>query len=229
MEYHLLATIFSAIDTSTYKLAKVLFKFLTPSISNKFTVIDSFHFAVEICQQDSNLHMASLDVDLYLLIFPYRKPSTFVLITCTMRIPLTSQSMIFMICLTQQPKKLSLSLTANIINKQMVQLWDLYWVQPQLTFSYAILKVNGFEIALMISNLCSIDVILMIYLYCFLLLIMQIILFLESIPSISKKTLSPFKVVYHPVSCLLHPLTHVTTKRVPIITNLKRPIYQAFN
>ena len=36
------------------------------------------------------------------------------------------------------------------------------------------LKVNGFAIFLMISNLCSIDVILMIYLYCFLLLIMQI-------------------------------------------------------
>ena len=94
--------IFSAIDTSTYKLAKFLLKFLTPWISNKFTVIDSFHFPEEICQQDSNLHMASVDVDLYLLIFPYRKPSTFVLITCTMtmRIPLTSQSMIFMIGLT---------------------------------------------------------------------------------------------------------------------------------
>ena len=94
--------IFSATDTSTYKLAKFLLKFLTPAISNKFTVIDSFHFPEEICQQDSNLHMASLDIDLYLLIFPYRKPSTFVLITCTMtmRIPLTSQSMIFMICLT---------------------------------------------------------------------------------------------------------------------------------
>ena len=28
-----------------------------------FIVIDSFHFVEEICQQDSNLHMASLDVD----------------------------------------------------------------------------------------------------------------------------------------------------------------------
>ena len=49
--------------TPTYKLAKFLLKFLTPSAANKFTVIDSFHFAEEICQQDSNLHMASLDVD----------------------------------------------------------------------------------------------------------------------------------------------------------------------
>ena len=76
--------IFPAIDTSSYKLAKFLLKFLTPSISNEFTVIDSFDFPEEICQRDSNLHMASLDVDLYLLIFPYRKPSTFVLRTCTM-------------------------------------------------------------------------------------------------------------------------------------------------
>ena len=37
-----------------------------------------------------------------------------------------------------------------------------------------ILKVNGFVIVLMISNLCSIDVMSIIYLYCFLLLIMQI-------------------------------------------------------
>ena len=32
-------------------------------MANEFTVIDSFHFAEEISQQDSNLHMASLDVD----------------------------------------------------------------------------------------------------------------------------------------------------------------------
>ena len=35
--------------TPTYKLAKFLLKFLTPSTANKFTVIDSFHFAEEIC------------------------------------------------------------------------------------------------------------------------------------------------------------------------------------
>ena len=44
-----------------------------------------------------------------------------------------------------------------------------------------------------------------------------------------KNTLSPFKVVYYPVSCLLHLLTHVITKRVPIVKNFKRPIYQTFN
>ena len=55
--------IFSAIGTPTYKLAKFLLTFLTPSTANEFTVIDSFHFAEEICQQDSNLHMAIMGVD----------------------------------------------------------------------------------------------------------------------------------------------------------------------
>ena len=56
--------ILSAIGTCTHKLAKFFLKFLTPSRANEFTVIDSFHFAEEICQQDSNLHMASLDIHL---------------------------------------------------------------------------------------------------------------------------------------------------------------------
>ena len=42
------------------------------------------------------------------------------------------------------------------------------------TFLCVVLKVNGFEIVLMISNLYSIDVMSMTYLHCFLLLIMQI-------------------------------------------------------
>ena len=41
----------------------ILLKFLTPSRTNEYTVIDSFHFGEEICQQDSSLHMASLYVD----------------------------------------------------------------------------------------------------------------------------------------------------------------------
>ena len=47
MDYHLFAMensppfrpILSAIDTPTYKLAKFLLKFLTPSTSNKYTLI----------------------------------------------------------------------------------------------------------------------------------------------------------------------------------------------
>ena len=37
--------ILSAIDTSTYKLAKFLLKFLTPSTANEYSIIDSFHVA----------------------------------------------------------------------------------------------------------------------------------------------------------------------------------------
>ena len=55
--------IFAAIVTPTYKLVKFLLKFLTSSTANEFTAIDSFHFAEEISLQDSNLHMASLNVD----------------------------------------------------------------------------------------------------------------------------------------------------------------------
>ena len=90
--------ILSAIGTPTYKLAEFLLKFLTPSTANEFTVIDSLHFPEEICQQDFNLHIStySLGVDSSFTNIH------FVLTTCTMtmRIPLTSQSIIFVICLT---------------------------------------------------------------------------------------------------------------------------------
>ena len=55
--------ILSAIGTPTYDLAKFLLSFLTPLTQNEYTVTDSFHFAEEICKQDPNLYMASLDVD----------------------------------------------------------------------------------------------------------------------------------------------------------------------
>ena len=62
--------ILSAIGTHTYNLATILLKFLTPSTANEYTSIDSFHFAEEICQQDSKLHMASLDLDLLFINIP---------------------------------------------------------------------------------------------------------------------------------------------------------------
>ena len=55
--------ILSAIGTPTYKLAKYLLPFSTPLTQNECTVTDSLHFAEEICKQDPNLYMASLDVD----------------------------------------------------------------------------------------------------------------------------------------------------------------------
>ena len=44
-------SILSAIGTLTFKLAKTLLNFLTPSTVNKYTVFGPFHFAKEICQQ----------------------------------------------------------------------------------------------------------------------------------------------------------------------------------
>ena len=53
----------SAINTPTYKLAKFLVPHFTPLTKNEYTVSDSFSFAEEIRNQDTQLFMASLDVD----------------------------------------------------------------------------------------------------------------------------------------------------------------------
>ena len=53
----------SAIGTPTYNLAKFLVPIMSPLTTNEFTAKDSFSFAKEIVSQDSNLFMASLDVD----------------------------------------------------------------------------------------------------------------------------------------------------------------------
>ena len=55
--------ILSAIGTPTYKLAKFLVPLLSDKTQNEFSVKDSFTFVDEILSQDSDLHMASLDVD----------------------------------------------------------------------------------------------------------------------------------------------------------------------
>ena len=55
--------ILSAIGTPTYKLAKFLVPLLSDKAQNEFPVKDSFTFVDEILPQDSDLHMASLDVD----------------------------------------------------------------------------------------------------------------------------------------------------------------------
>ena len=59
----LLRSILSAIGTFTYKLAKLLFPVLPDITQNEFTVKDSFTFVDENLTQDSDLCMASLDVD----------------------------------------------------------------------------------------------------------------------------------------------------------------------
>ena len=55
--------ILSALQTSTYKLAKYLVPILESLITNKYTVKDSFNFATEIVKQDSSNFMGSLDID----------------------------------------------------------------------------------------------------------------------------------------------------------------------
>ena len=63
----------SAIGTPTYKLAKYLLPFFTPLTRNEYTITDSFHFAEEICKQDPNLYIASLDVDSLVTNIPLNK------------------------------------------------------------------------------------------------------------------------------------------------------------
>ena len=55
--------IFSAIGTPTRKLAKYLVPKLASITANAFSVKDSFCFAEEIVNQNSNFIMGSLDVD----------------------------------------------------------------------------------------------------------------------------------------------------------------------
>ena len=55
--------ILSAIGTPTYKLAKFLVPVLSDITQNDFTVKDSFTFVDAILTQNSDLYMASLDVD----------------------------------------------------------------------------------------------------------------------------------------------------------------------
>ena len=55
--------ILSAIGTPSYKLAKFLVPVLSDITQNEFTVNYSFTFVDEILTQNSDLYMASLDVD----------------------------------------------------------------------------------------------------------------------------------------------------------------------
>ena len=55
--------ILSAINTHTYKLVKFLVPILKSLTSNEYSVKDSFAFAEEIVEQDSEFFMGSLDVD----------------------------------------------------------------------------------------------------------------------------------------------------------------------
>ena len=58
-----LRPILSALNTSTYKWAKLFVPLLQYLTSNQFTLKDSFEFVNIVCEQDAGLFMASLDVD----------------------------------------------------------------------------------------------------------------------------------------------------------------------
>ena len=62
--------IFSAIGTPTYQIAKFLVPILKDLTSNEYSVEDSFDFAKEILQQNSDCFMASLDITSLFTIIP---------------------------------------------------------------------------------------------------------------------------------------------------------------
>ena len=75
--------------------------------------------------------MASLDVDPLFTNIPLDKTLMFALIVCIkmMRIALRSLRILFIICLPWPPNNFFLCLTTNSINKLMVWLWGLHYVQ----------------------------------------------------------------------------------------------------
>ena len=123
-------SILSAIGTPTYKLAKFFPPFLTRLTENEYNVTDLFHFAEEICKQDSNLYMASLDVDSLFNNIPLDEPLIFVLIVCITIMRILPKSKSFFRNLLKKPSKNSfLCLTMYSINKLMACLWGFLWVQ----------------------------------------------------------------------------------------------------
>ena len=55
--------ILSPIKTLSYNLAKIVSSLIEPITKNNFIVKNSFEFSKEICEQNSEYFMASLDVD----------------------------------------------------------------------------------------------------------------------------------------------------------------------
>ena len=75
--------IFSAIGTPTYKLAKYLVPKLASITANEFSVKDSFCFAEEIINQNSNFIMGSLNVDSLFTNIPLEETIIFVVTHCS--------------------------------------------------------------------------------------------------------------------------------------------------
>ena len=63
----------SAINTPIYKLGKFLVPILKSLTSNEYAIKNSFGFAEEIVEQDSEFSMGSLDVDYLFTNIPFNK------------------------------------------------------------------------------------------------------------------------------------------------------------
>ena len=127
-----------------------------------------FHFAEEICQHDFNLHMASLGIDSLFTNIPLEESIDI----CVDKLYNDNEN----------PPNIPRHNFCNLLNIAIKETFFMfnnkYYKQvdgvamgsplgPALADTF----ICSFESKW--SNLCSIDVILMIYLYCFLLLIMQ--------------------------------------------------------
>ena len=120
----------------TFKLTKFLLPFLTPLTQNEYTVTDSFHFAEEICKQDPNLYMTSLDVDSIFTNIPLDETIDICIDSLYKDDENTSKILkdVFRNLLNVATKEafsnsFFLINFLNSINKLMVWLWGLYYVQ----------------------------------------------------------------------------------------------------
>ena len=62
--------ILSAIKTPSYNLAKFLVPLIEPITKNNFTVKNSFEFSKEMCEQNSEYFIASLDIESFFTNIP---------------------------------------------------------------------------------------------------------------------------------------------------------------
>ena len=124
-----------ALQVSTYNLAKFLVPILNPLTKNEYTVKDSFQFSGQICEQDPELSLGSLDVTHFLLTFLLMK----LLIYASMS---SLKTLILLKVLQSQNLKnyyvwlqrsLILYLTVYFRNKLMVWQWGHLLDLPLLT------------------------------------------------------------------------------------------------
>ena len=100
--------ILSAIGTPSYKLSKFFVPLLAPLTLNEYTIKDLFLFAEKLLNYNSNLVMASFDVESLFTNISLQEILTFVQIFCLMIIPTLTilpkqifMSYLLLLCLSQ--------------------------------------------------------------------------------------------------------------------------------